>query len=44
VGIRLTERDFEMLRELAWANGVRPGTTARMLVVRAVRAAAGGGG
>ena len=40
VGIRLTQRDFEMLRELARAHAVRPGTMARMLVVRGVRVAA----
>jgi hypothetical protein len=40
VGIRLTQRDFEMLLELARAHAVRPGTMARMLVVRGVRAAA----
>jgi hypothetical protein len=40
VGVRLTEADFELLNELARAHGVRPGTMARMLVVRGVRAAA----
>jgi hypothetical protein len=39
VGIRLTKRDFELLDELARAHAVRPGTMARMLIVRAVRAA-----
>jgi hypothetical protein len=42
VGVRLTERDFELLNELARAHAVRPGTMARMLIVRAVRAAADG--
>jgi hypothetical protein len=42
VGIRLTQRDFDQLDELARANAVRPGTMARMLVVRALRAAAEG--
>jgi hypothetical protein len=40
VGVRLTERDFELLGELARAHAVAPGTMARMLIVRAVRAAA----
>jgi hypothetical protein len=40
VGLRLTEADFEMLCKLARAHVVPPGTMARMLVVRAVRAAA----
>lgn len=40
VGVRLTERDFAMLKELAVAHAVPPGTMARMLVVRGVRAAA----
>jgi hypothetical protein len=40
VGLRLTETDYAMLCELARAHGVRPGTMARMLVIRAVRAAA----
>jgi hypothetical protein len=40
VGIRLAQRDFEMLRELARGNAVPVGTMARMLIVRAVRAAA----
>ena len=40
LGLRLTETDHGMLCELARAHGVRPGTMARMLVVRAVRAAA----
>jgi hypothetical protein len=40
LGLRLTETDYSMLCELARAHGVRPGTTARMLVVRAVRASA----
>jgi hypothetical protein len=40
VGLRLTEEDFSLLREMALAHSVRPGTMARMLVVRAVRAAA----
>jgi hypothetical protein len=40
VGIRLTERDFAALDGLARAHGVRPGTMARMLIVRAVRAVA----
>jgi hypothetical protein len=40
VGIRLTQRDFELLDELARAHAVPPGTMARMLIVRAVRAAA----
>jgi hypothetical protein len=40
VGIRLTERDFAELDGLARAHGVRPGTMARMLIVRAVRAVA----
>jgi hypothetical protein len=40
--MRLTEADFELLGELARAHGVRPGTMARMLVLRAVRAAADG--
>lgn len=38
LGLRLTETDFSMLCELARAHGVRPGTMARMLVIRAVRA------
>lgn len=37
VGIRLTERDFAELDGLARAHGVRPGTMARMLIVRAIR-------
>jgi hypothetical protein len=40
VGVRLTERDFAMLKELALAHAVPPGTMARMLIVRGVRAAA----
>jgi hypothetical protein len=40
VGIRLTDRDFEALDELARAHGVPPGTMARILIVRAVRAVA----
>jgi hypothetical protein len=40
VGLRLTETDYSMLCELARAHGVRPGTMAGMLVVRAVRSAA----
>ena len=40
VGVRLTERDFAMLKELAVAHAVPPGTMARMLIVRGVRAAA----
>ena len=40
LGMRLTEADFELLDQLARAHSVRPGTMARMLVVRAVRAAA----
>jgi hypothetical protein len=40
VGVRLTERDFLMLKELAVAHAVPPGTMARMLIVRGVRAAA----
>jgi hypothetical protein len=40
VGIRLTQRDFDQLDELARAHAVRPGTMARMLIVRALRAAA----
>jgi len=39
VGVRLTDRDFELLNELARAHAVPPGTMARMLIVRAVRAA-----
>jgi hypothetical protein len=38
--MRLTEADFALLAELARAHSVRPGTMARMLIVRAVRAAA----
>jgi hypothetical protein len=40
LGVRLTEADFDLLNKLARAHAVRPGTMARMLVVRAVRAAA----
>jgi hypothetical protein len=40
VGVRLTQRDFSMLKELAIAHSVPPGTMARMLIVRGVRAAA----
>jgi hypothetical protein len=40
VGLRLTERDYELLSELASAHAVALGTMARMLVVRGVRAAA----
>jgi hypothetical protein len=40
VGIRLTERDYELLTELAREHAVALGTMARMLVVRGVRAAA----
>jgi hypothetical protein len=40
VGIRLTERDYELLADLARAHSVALGTMARMLVVRGVRAAA----
>jgi hypothetical protein len=40
VGVRLTERDFELLDELARAHALPPGTMARILIVRAVRAAA----
>jgi hypothetical protein len=40
VGVRLTQGDFEMLEKLALAHAVRPGTMARMLIVRGVRAAA----
>jgi len=40
VGVRLRESDFEMLRKLAAAHAVAPGTMARMLIVRGVRAAA----
>jgi len=42
IGVRLTEADFELLSELARAHAVRPGTMARMLIVRGVRAAADG--
>jgi len=40
LAIRLTEADYELLAELARAHAVRPGTMARMLVVRGVRASA----
>ena len=40
LGVRLTETDFELLEEMARAHAVRPGMMARMLVVRAIRAAA----
>jgi hypothetical protein len=40
VGVRLTERDFELLRQLALAHAVPPGTMARILIVRGARAAA----
>jgi hypothetical protein len=40
VGIRLRDGDFELLLELARAHAVPPGTMARILVVRGVRAAA----
>lgn len=40
VGIRLNQRDFGLLEELARSRAVPPGTMARMLIVRAVRAAA----
>jgi hypothetical protein len=42
VGVRLTKRDFDLLQELASAHAVPPGTMARMLIVRGVRAAADG--
>jgi hypothetical protein len=41
VGIRLTEHDFKQLDELARGHAVPPGTMARMLIVRAIRAVAG---
>jgi hypothetical protein len=40
VGIRLTERDFAELDGFARAHGVPPGTMARILIVRAIRAVA----
>ena len=40
LAVRLTEADYELLAELARAHAVRPGTMARMLVVRGARAAA----
>ncbi|MFL5907062.1 MAG: hypothetical protein ACJ75Z_05650 [Solirubrobacterales bacterium] len=42
VGVRLTQRDYVLLLELARAHAVRAGTMARMLIVRGVRAAADG--
>jgi hypothetical protein len=39
VGIRLTERDYELLVELARAHSVALGTMARILVARGVQAA-----
>jgi hypothetical protein len=43
LGLRLTESDFAQLKRMAAAHSVRPGTMARMLVVRAIRAAAEAG-
>jgi len=40
LAVRVTEADYQLLGELARAHAVRPGTMARMLVVRGVRAAA----
>jgi hypothetical protein len=40
VGFRLAQADFERLSQMARAHAVAPGTMARMLIVRAVRAAA----
>jgi hypothetical protein len=40
LAVRLTEADYQSLVELSLAHAVRPGTMARMLVVRGVRAAA----
>jgi hypothetical protein len=43
LAVRLTEADYELLAELARAHAVRPGTMARMLVVRGARGAVDGG-
>jgi hypothetical protein len=40
VGVRLTNADYELLAQLARAHAVPPGTMARMLVVRGIRAVA----
>jgi hypothetical protein len=44
LGLRLTEADFARLQRMAVAHAVRPGTMARMLVVRAIRAVADAAG